>query len=127
MSQTSQEPWGHKQNKIIRRGEPVIRRKKTSLKKIAYCKKTKGDHVFRWVPYSRLSSSGSAEKSLGTRLSHEVCTLCGKRGDWGYYCYTHKGKVPWEWGRRETTYNIPGTHRYFTVCPTCPVVREHYE
>lgn len=67
--------WGPKANKLPH--EQPVRVAKGSLKKITYCKKTKGDHVFSWVDkYPRSATLG---------IEAERCRLCGK--EQGFYRY----------------------------------------
>src|SRR3990167_8532219 len=81
MSKKSQESWGNKQDKIEAedlKAKAVHR--SGSLKKIKYCKKTKGEHEFEIKPYHYLVTVGG--------LFIEICKLCGKKRDHYWKCKT---------------------------------------
>lgn len=110
MSIKSQDPWGGKQNKIIREGEPDPK-PKGSLKKLKTCKKTKGDHEFEWRPMSFYSA---VRVRRATELREKVCKLCGKKQDLKNFC------VPCnEMMIRSTPKVGPITYRLVETCPKC--------
>lgn len=111
MSIKSQDPWGGKQNKILREGEPDPK-PKGSLKRLKTCKKTKGNHEFEWKPMSWYSAVPA--KPRPNEMREKVCRLCGKKEGHATYC------VPCNEPMIKSTPKVgPNTYRWVLTCPRC--------
>lgn len=92
MGSKSLEPWGQKGTKILRRGEPVDRIKRGSLKKKETCRVTKGPHTEAYrVPLRPRTMLYISKCACGKHLKmYWRCLKCGTDYDgWSEFEIKH--------------------------------------